>query len=110
MGGLRVTKGFHILAKVWKEVVKEVPDAELHVMGGSKLYDENASCHLALGSAYATCIKDGANLPREEYDKYGINDSLTHVDFMIGSTDLQIVGETHDGETVQIFKDGNWAF
>lgn len=42
-GGLRVTKGFHILAKVWKEVVKEVPDAELHVMGGSKLYDENAS-------------------------------------------------------------------
>lgn len=43
MGGLRVTKGFNILAKVWKEVVKEVPDAELHVMGGSKLYDENAS-------------------------------------------------------------------
>ena len=40
----------------------------------------------------------------------GINDSLTHVDFMIGSPDLQIVGETHDGETVQIFKDGNWAF
>ena len=86
------------------------PISNSNIIFFNTLYDENASCHLALGSAYATCIKDGANLPREEYDKYGINDSLTHVDFMIGSPDLQIVGETHDGETVQIFKDGNWAF
>ena len=42
-------------------------------------------------------------------DKYGINDSITHVDFMVGSDDLDIVGITHDGEEVQIFKDGNWA-
>ena len=86
------------------------PISDTNVVFYNTLYDENASCHLALGSAYATCIKGGADLPKEEYDKYGINDSLTHVDFMIGSADLDIVGETYDGETIQIFKNGNWAF
>ena len=102
-------EGSHYLGEV-ALVPHKSPISDTNVVFYNTLYDENASCHLALGSAYATCIKDGANLPREEYDKYGINDSLTHVDFMIGSPDLQIVGETHDGETVQIFKDGNWAF
>ena len=46
----------------------------------------------------------------EELDKYGVNNSLTHVDFMIGSNDMNIVGITHQGEEVQVFKDGNWAF
>ena len=102
-------EGSHYLGEV-ALVPHKSPISDTNIVFYNTLYDENASCHLALGSAYATCIKDGANLPREEYDKYGINDSLTHVDFMIGSPDLQIVGETHDGETVQIFKDGNWAF
>ena len=102
-------EGSHYLGEV-ALVPHKSPISDTNVVFYNTLYDENASCHLALGSAYATCIKDGADLPREEYDKYGINDSLTHVDFMIGSSDLNIVGETYDGETIQIFKDGNWAF
>ena len=57
-----------------------------------------------------TCIKNGDDIKDEELDKYGVNNSLTHVDFMIGSNDMNIVGITHQGEEVQVFKDGNWAF
>ena len=73
------------------------------------LYDENASCHLALGSAYKTSIENGSDISSDDMDKYGINDSMTHNDFMIGSSDMNIVGETYTGEKIQIFKDGNWA-
>ena len=59
---------------------------------------------------YDTFIEGGNDIAAEDFDKYGINDSLTHVDFMVGSADLDIVGITHDGEEIQIFKDGNWAF
>ena len=55
-------------------------------------------------------MKNGDEIKDEDLDKYGINDSLTHVDFMIGSSDMNIFGETYSGEEVQIFKDGNWAF
>lgn len=74
------------------------------------LFDENASCHLALGKAYPSCIENGNNLSREELSKLGVNDSLTHVDFMIGTKDLSIVGYTENEEQIQIFKEGNWAF
>ncbi len=102
-------EGSHYLGEV-ALVPHSSPISDTNVVFYNTLYDENASCHLALGSAYATCIQGGADLPREEYDKYGINDSLTHVDFMIGSSDLDIIGETYDGQFIQIFKDGNWAF
>ena len=65
---------------------------------------------MKIGSAYKTCIKNGDDIKDEELDKYGVNNSLTHVDFMIGSNDMNIVGITHQGEEVQVFKDGNWAF
>lgn len=74
------------------------------------LYDENASCHLALGKSYSLCIKNGENMSDEELLKLGANDSLTHVDFMIGTKDLKITGLTHDNLEVPIFIDGNWAF
>lgn len=74
------------------------------------LFDENASCHLALGRAYPMNIKGGTSMKKEQLDKEGVNDSFTHVDFMVGSKDLNIVGKTKDGKTVQIFKDGNFAF
>lgn len=74
------------------------------------LYDENASCHLALGRGFATCIKDFEKYTKEEIDNLGINDSMVHTDFMIGSKDLSIVGITKEGKEIQIFKDGNWAF
>lgn len=73
------------------------------------LYDENASCHLALGSAYKTSIKNGSKIPKEDMDKLGINDSITHEDFMIGSSDMNIIGVTSDGKEIEIFKNGNWA-
>ena len=74
------------------------------------LYDENASCHLALGRGFSNCIKDYEKYTKEEIDDMGINDSMIHVDFMIGSKDMSIVGITSSGEEIQIFKDGNWAF
>ena len=74
------------------------------------LFDENASCHLAIGSAYSSNIENGENLSEEEMDKAGMNSSITHVDFMIGSSDLDIVGIKQNGESFQIFKEGNWAF
>ena len=74
------------------------------------LYDENAACHLALGRGFTNCVKDYDKYSEEEMHKMGINDSLIHVDFMIGSKDLNIVGHTRDGKDVLIFKDGNWAF
>lgn len=74
------------------------------------LYDENASCHLALGRGFSNCIKDYEKYTKEEIDEMGINDSMIHVDFMIGSKDMSIVGITSSGEEIQIFKDGNWAF
>ena len=74
------------------------------------LFDENASCHLALGRGFNNCLEGYENYTNEECEKQGINSSMIHVDFMIGSKDLSIVGVTKDGKRVQIFKDGNWAF
>ena len=74
------------------------------------LYDENAACHLALGVGFNNCIKDYDKYSFEEIKKMGVNDSGIHVDFMIGSKDLNITGYTRDGKRVQIFKNGNWAF
>ncbi len=73
------------------------------------LYDENASCHIALGKAYPTNIEDGAKMSDEELDAHGVNDSLTHVDFMIGSADLDIDGVLENGETEAVFRKGEWA-
>ena len=74
------------------------------------LYDENAACHLALGMGFTNTIKDYEKYTNDELHAMGINDSSIHVDFMIGSKDLNITGYTRDGKIVPIFKDGNWAF
>lgn len=76
----------------------------------STLYDENAACHLALGKGFSNCIEDYEKYSFEELKNMGINDSTIHVDFMIGSKDLNITGVTRDGKEVAIFKNGNWAF
>ncbi|MDE7453307.1 MAG: aminopeptidase [Clostridia bacterium] len=73
------------------------------------LFDENASCHLALGRGFNNCLENYENYTVEQCEKLGINSSMIHVDFMIGSSDMSIVGVTADGKCVQIFKDGNWA-
>ena len=74
------------------------------------LFDENASCHLAIGRGFTNLVQGYENYTTEELIEMGINYSLTHVDFMIGTDDLCIEGETYDGKKVAIFKDGNWAF
>lgn len=74
------------------------------------LFDENASCHFALGRGYAESVPDHHNKTLEEIRAAGVNESMIHVDFMIGTRDLSVVGHCKDGSTVQIFKDGTWAF
>ncbi len=74
------------------------------------LFDENASCHLALGRGFNECVKDYETMTKEQLMEKGVNDSTIHVDFMIGSEDLEITGVTKSGERVPIFKNGNWAF
>ena len=73
------------------------------------LYDENASCHLAFGEAYPKCIAGGERMTRGELDAHGLNHSLTHVDFMVGTADLSITGTTHDGRELSVFRNGNFA-
>ncbi len=74
------------------------------------LFDENAACHLALGAGFTNCIRDYEKYTNDELHAKGINDSMIHTDFMIGTADLSIVAETADGKSVQIFKNGTWAF
>jgi aminopeptidase len=74
------------------------------------LFDENASCHIALGRALSLNMKDAAELGDEARAERGFNSSITHVDFMIGSAELDIDGETPDGERIPVFRKGNWAF
>lgn len=74
------------------------------------LFDENAACHLAIGRGFTNVLRNYENMTEEEAHEYGINDSVTHVDFMIGTKDLNITALTKDGESIEIFKDGEWAF
>lgn len=76
----------------------------------STLYDENAACHLALGAGFTNLYPNFDKYTEDEIHSFGINKSMSHVDFMIGSEDLNIVGTTEDGREVQIFQNGNWAF
>jgi aminopeptidase len=73
------------------------------------LFDENAACHLAIGFAFPFCLEGGLAMSKEQLKEKGLNDSLTHVDFMIGRSDLDIDGVTDDGNHVAIFRNGNWA-
>ena len=74
------------------------------------LFDENAACHLALGRAYESCVKNADKYSEEELEKMGVNNSVIHVDFMIGTSDLEITGINKNGETIKIFSNGNWTF
>ena len=73
------------------------------------LFDENAACHFAFGEAYP-CIEGADTMTEEELREKGVNSSMTHVDFMVGSADLEITGITHDGKEIPVFRNGNFAF
>ena len=74
------------------------------------LFDENACCHLAMGNGFSNCLKGYEDMTLEQCHEAGINDSMIHVDFMIGSEDLSIIAHLRDGGETEIFKNGNWAF
>ena len=86
------------------------PIRESGILFYNTLFDENAACHLAFGRGFSNVLKDYEKYTDEEARAKGINDSITHVDFMIGTSDLSITAVTEDGKKVEIFKDGNWAF
>lgn len=85
------------------------PIRESGVLFYNTLFDENASCHFAYGRSYPLCVAGAAALPEEEQTALGLNQSHTHVDFMVGTADLSIVGVQADGRKVQIFQNGSWA-
>ncbi len=88
---------------------KNSPIAKSKVLFYNTLFDENASCHLAIGKAYPTTIRNGDKLSIKELEKLGANDSREHEDFMIGTADLKVVGIKKDGSKIDIFIDGEWV-
>ena len=86
------------------------PISNTGILFYNTLFDENASCHFALGKAYASCLEGGKNMNAEEQKKAGINDSFIHVDFMVGTKDLEIDGILASGEKIPVFRDGNFVF
>lgn len=91
-------------------VPHDSPISNSNILFYNTLFDENASNHLALGSAYAFCLDGGKTMSKEELLKHNLNQSITHVDFMIGSSEMDIDGILDDGTIEPIFKKGNWAF
>ena len=73
------------------------------------LFDENACCHVALGAGFPDLYPGALDMSPEQRKEVGINESMIHVDFMVGTRDLSIIGIDKDGKKVQIFKDGTWA-
>lgn len=106
---LNIDEGSHYLGEI-ALVPYNSPISNMKTLFYNTLFDENASCHLAIGKGFSECIKDGLTMNKEQLLEKGINDSLTHVDFMIGTSDLKIIGTTTDGQTVSIFENGNFVF
>ena len=86
------------------------PIAESGILFYNTLFDENAACHLALGMGFADTIRGFEKKTLEECRALGVNDSMVHEDFMIGSADMSIDAVCEDGRTVPIFRNGSWAF
>jgi len=85
------------------------PIASSGLLFNNTLYDENAACHIALGQAYSNCVKDGDKLKPEELAARGANDSLIHVDWMIGSAKIDVDGITADGKAEPVMRKGEWV-
>lgn len=101
-------EGSHYLGEV-ALVPHDSPISNAGILFFNTLFDENASNHLAIGSAYAFCIEGGKEMSQDELEKNGLNTSITHVDFMIGSAEMNIDGIKADGTLEPVFRNGNWA-
>lgn len=106
---ISMDEGSHYLGEV-ALVPFHSPISESGILYYTTLYDENASCHLAIGSSYASNIEGGKTMSPEQLAARGMNASITHVDFMMGSPETDIYGITANGEREAIFLNGNWAF
>ena len=87
----------------------ESPINQTGILFYETLFDENACCHVALGAGFPDLYPGALEMNMEQRKEVGINDSMIHVDFMIGTRDLSIVGVDKKGKEIQIFKDGTWA-
>ncbi|MCR3906645.1 MAG: aminopeptidase [Tenericutes bacterium] len=85
------------------------PISNTNILFLNTLFDENASCHMALGRAYPMNVKNGVNTPISELEKIGYNNSMVHSDFMFGSEDMEITGVTQDGKEIKVFEKGNFV-
>ena len=85
------------------------PIRESGILFYNTLFDENAACHLAVGRGFTNLLRNYEKYTEEEAYAKGINDSISHVDFMIGTRDLSIIAKTHDGKEIKIFENGEWA-
>ncbi len=85
------------------------PISQSNILYYNTLFDENASCHLALGRAYPTCLEGSAQMTESELEAAGVNDSAIHVDFMFGTKAMNIVATLNDGTKMQVFKEGNFC-
>jgi aminopeptidase len=108
-GLIETDKGTHYLGEI-ALIPKSSPIAKLKTLFYNTLFDENASVHVAIGKGYPTTIKNGDKLSKKELKEKGLNDSIEHVDFMIGTKDLSITGVKSNGEQVPVFVNGDWAF
>ena len=91
-------------------ISKNTPIRQSGILFFNTLYDENASCHLALGTGFPECLQGGLDMTKDEIVERGVNQSAVHVDFMIGSDDLSIVGIADDGTETKIFVNGQWVW
>lgn len=105
---IETDEGSHYLGEA-ALVPYDSPIRQTNILFYNTLFDENASCHLAIGKGFGECIENGLEMNKEQLFSKGINDSLTHVDFMIGTSDLSIVATLENGEEMVIFKDGNFV-
>lgn len=106
---LETDEGSRFLGEV-ALVPHDSPISNMNVLFYNTLFDENASNHLALGSSYTFCLEGGKEMTVEQTTAAGLNESLTHVDFMIGCATMSIDATLKDGRRVPIFREGNWAF
>ena len=106
---VELDEGSHYLGEI-ALVPYDSPISNSGILFYNTLFDENAACHFAFGEAYPACIKGGDDKDVEELKAAGINvESNTHVDFMVGTRDLEIVGTTRDGRKIKVFENGNFA-
>lgn len=105
---LSVDEGSSYLGEV-ALISHDSPISNSGILFLNTLFDENASCHLALGRAYPMNIKGGNDMTQEDLNAAGSNHSMEHQDFMFGSAGMQITGIRHDGTKVVLFKDGNFV-